>query len=632
MARVETCSTPVSNPSALAPSGGPLTLTRMVRRRYVLALALVAGLTLISQALVQYALVAARHDSHVVNISGRQRMLSQRLTQLILRLAASPAPADAPALRIELTQAVEQFVAAHQALRDGDDARGIPHLIVPAITEGYHRLDRDHQELVAAAHAALQATTPAEHAAAAARALAHEQDFLVQMDQIVKLYEELAARKVRSLQGLEIALTVLVLLALAGEALLIFEPMTRDLRHRLLEVRAAHRKLKQQTQQVEAALAAKRQFLANMSHELRTPLGAILGYGDTINPQRDDPAQISSALADIRRSGQHLLELVNDVLLMSEFDARTARINLEEVNLPQLLCSVMDATADPARAKGLRLTMRLAEAGIPPTLTSDPLRLRQALVKLLDNAVKFTAGGEVTLWAGVAPSSQLLRLEVRDTGMGMTAAQQEQLWEPFAQADDSMRRHFPGLGLGLPITRQIILSLGGQITVRSTPRQGTTFIVELPLTSAQCAAPRVTQMEAQTPALPVPAAAPTRVLVVDDDAMNRKLLVHLLQRLKYEAEAVDGAAVAYQRVQSNDPPELILLDMQMPEIDGYTAARQLRKLGYHQPVLALTADAIPETRQRCLDAGCDGYYTKPITLGQLGQALQAHLTTAGHAA
>jgi signal transduction histidine kinase len=378
----------------------------------------------------------------------------------------------------------------------------------------------------------------------------------------------------------------------------------------------------------EAANRAKSEFLAGMSHELRTPLNAVLGYAQLLTMEGGLTERQARGLDTIHQSGQHLLALINDILDLARIEAGRTELNPEPVELAVLLQAVVDLMRVKTDEKQLAFVFD-AQAGLPAAVLADERRLRQVLLNLLGNAIKFTDAGTVTLRAAAAPQGPaqvLLRLEVEDTGVGMRPDDLTRIFEPFEQVGDVQRRS-GGTGLGLAITRALVNDMGGQVQVSSELERGTCFRVELPLPLAQPAQPaqgaaKVAGVSAgAAPAARYPG-PPRRVLVVDDVAANRTLLCDFLSNAGFEvAQASDGSELlaAARRFR----PDLIVMDSVMPSVDGVEATRRLRQdaeLGA-VPVIAVSASATAEHRAACLQAGVNVFLTKPVSL----EALRGHI-------
>ena len=369
----------------------------------------------------------------------------------------------------------------------------------------------------------------------------------------------------------------------------------------------------------EAANRAKSEFLAGMSHELRTPLNAVLGYAQLLTMDGGLSARQARGLDTIHKSGLHLLDLINDILDLARIEAGRTELTSEPVKLSDFLPSVVNLMRVKADEKRLALVFD-AGAGLPEAVLADERRLRQVLLNLLGNAIKFTDKGTVTLRASAETKGAeqvLLRLDVEDTGVGMHPEDVERIFKPFEQVGDVQRRS-GGTGLGLAITRALVNDMGGQVLVSSEFGRGTRFRVELPLPVAQPApdAPRSVPgvMRYQGP--------PRRVLVVDDVAENRTLLCDFLTNAGFEvAQASDGGQML--AAARSFRPDLILMDSVMPTVDGVEATRRLRRDADLAviPVITVSASANAEHRAACLQAGVNVFLPKPVSLA----ALRAHI-------
>ncbi len=383
--------------------------------------------------------------------------------------------------------------------------------------------------------------------------------------------------------------------------------------------------------EAEAATRAKSEFLANMSHEIRTPMTAIIGYAELLDLQSDGPdadERRRDAVRTIVRNGEHLLEIINDILDLSKIEAGRIEVERLETDLPDLVRDVVSLMSVRASGKGIRLDHDCT-GRLPRTIRTDPLRLRQILTNLVGNAIKFTETGGVTLrLACTAGASPRLSIDVVDTGIGMSEGQLARLFRPFSQADASTTRTFGGTGLGLAISRRLAGLLGGDITVTSAPGEGSTFSVTVdpgPLDDVEWVTSLDGEAEAAKDAPPADAAAAPaddrplagrRVLLVEDGPDNRRLVGFHLRKAGAEVDEAEhgeeGVAHATAAIAAGAPYDVILMDMQMPVMDGYTAAGELRAAGCPSPIVALTAHAMTGDREKCLAAGCHEYLTKPV--------------------
>ncbi|TVS17167.1 MAG: PAS domain S-box protein [Gammaproteobacteria bacterium] len=404
---------------------------------------------------------------------------------------------------------------------------------------------------------------------------------------------------------------------------------------RMLGVRMDVTVLREALMRAEEASLAKGEFLANTSHEIRTPLTAIIGYADLLTESMGLPCDTRRHALAIERNAQHLLTVINDVLDMSKIEAGQMLVECLPFDPVALLQEVVSLMEVRAAEKGLFLRV-CYESALPVVICSDPTRLRQILLNVLGNAVKFTETGGVTVHVSCNPSARGMCFRVVDTGIGMTQSEREKVtrFAAFTQADSSMSRRFGGTGLGLRISNALAGLLGGQIEVESEAGKGSSFTVTIdtgdidgveisPLQMHTRATAAEIPLEGshETSSPPVPAVETAqglrgvRVLLAEDGPDNQRLIGFHLERAGAEVIVAENGLRAVELIESGasgSQPHLILMDMQMPELDGYDATRRLRAQGYRRPVIALTAHAMAGDREKCLKAGCDDYLSKPI--------------------
>jgi len=373
----------------------------------------------------------------------------------------------------------------------------------------------------------------------------------------------------------------------------------------------------------ERANQSKSAFLANMSHEIRTPMNAILGFTEVLRRGMERNEQKRRRhLNTIHSSGTHLLNLINDILDLSKIEADRMEVEAIPSAVHRVISDVVTVMKVRADEKSIELTYEF-NGMIPRSITSDPARLRQILTNLVGNAIKFTSKGGVKIVTGFCGESdppQML-IQVVDTGIGMTPSQAAKIFDPFSQADASVTRRFGGTGLGLSISKRLASALGGGITVHSEEGVGSVFSVAIatgPLQDVEMISPTPEELESEVIEEEHLAAElnQLRVLLVDDGEENRDLMGVVLEEAGTHYQTACNGLEAIELANAHDF-DVILMDMQMPVMDGYTATRKLREEGYSKPIVALTAHAMQDAEQQCRDAGCSGFLTKPIDFDRL---------------
>ena len=379
-------------------------------------------------------------------------------------------------------------------------------------------------------------------------------------------------------------------------------------------------------QRADAASRAKSDFLANMSHEIRTPMTAILGFADLLAEQTgaDSHRNHAEMASSIRRNAEHLLAIINDVLNLSKIEAGKLQIELVACSPRQIIQDVLSLLGPKATEKGLTLSLASGNM-VPDWITTDPTRLRQIAVNLIGNAIKFTQSGGVTVALDFSPplpgmNRGVLRLVIADSGIGLSEEQQASLFEVFHQADTSTTRRFGGTGLGLAISRRLARLMGGDILVDSDPGKGSTFT--LSITAPVAERPHAATAPGTADAFNLAG----RILIAEDGEDNQRLLRHYFSRANADFELVSDGQKAFDRAMAEaangTPFDVILMDMQMPVLDGYSAVRRLRESGYKLPIAALTANVLHEQRQRAIAAGCDDFVGKPFERKKLFEVCQ----------
>ncbi len=401
-------------------------------------------------------------------------------------------------------------------------------------------------------------------------------------------------------------------LRLASDRLRIYSSSLEETNRTLNEVKA----------QAEAASLAKSQFLANMSHEIRTPLTGVIGLAEIL-AERIQDSENADILKVIQKNSDFLLQIINDILDVSKIEAGRLPVHTGSFNPEQELREVAELMSVPAEQKGLELLLTI-KPGLPESFSGDSTRLRQILINLLGNAIKFTDRGQVTLGAeyngGDEPE---LCVEVLDTGIGVDTNRIEDLFEAFKQGDGSSSRSFEGTGLGLTISKSLAELMGGRIEVAGRPEGGSRFRLCLP------GAPPEEAPEDRTESLPAPGTLNAHVLLAEDNVTNQIIVQSILEArgctLAIAANGAEAIELEAAARSTGQPFDAILMDIQMPVMDGLSATRALREAGCDLPIIALTAHAFDSDRRRSLDAGCNDHCNKPINTDLLIGMLARHI-------
>ncbi|RMG02094.1 MAG: response regulator [Planctomycetota bacterium] len=398
----------------------------------------------------------------------------------------------------------------------------------------------------------------------------------------------------------------------------------REERLRQQELKAEWERL---CREAESAARAKNEFLSNVSHELRTPLTAVLGYTEMLLGETGDITDYRPQLEVIHRNGETLLRLIDDILCLSKLESGKLELRTTSIAPWEIIEEVAAMMRPRAEERGLEIRIEYSFP-LPERIQTDPFRLRQILVNLVGNAIKFTEQGYIDIRARcvrAAGGHSIFQIDVADTGVGIEPRVLQQLFAPFAQRGNASQPSPQGIGLGLTVAQRMARVLGGRLEACSYPGKGSVFTVSVdpgPLDGVA--------MVAAIPGLDVSAATatacekpvrPRRILLAEDGPDNQRLIRHLLTKAGYEVDLAENGCEAWRMAVDSAakglPYDMILMDMQMPEMDGYEATRRLRENGWDGPIVALTAHALPDDREKCLQVGCDGYLSKPIKREQL---------------
>ncbi|WP_437230486.1 ATP-binding protein [Planctomicrobium sp. SH661] len=421
----------------------------------------------------------------------------------------------------------------------------------------------------------------------------------------------------------------LSIVGLAAQNDCVFCLFVRDITAR----RRAEEMLCQARDHAEAASLAKSQFLANVSHEIRTPINGIIGFTDLILRKTASGKEMAvEHLKTIRQCGEHLLSLINDILDISKIEAGHLEVTPVACSPFEIVATVMSVLRVKAQDKGISLEYHW-NSDIPESVLVDPGRLRQLLINLVNNAIKFTMKGGVWVEASYDSKNSMLSLAVRDSGIGIPADKHDRIFEPFVQVDNSITRNFEGTGLGLSICRRIARALGGSITLESTPGQGSTFtaVVNAPAIKGTVwhsgSASDLVRNRTKPAQADLSGLKGLNVLIVEDGETNRRLVAAILEDAEVSVSMAENGLVGLQMATQLNF-DAILIDMQMPVMDGYTAVSKMRDAGLKMPIIALTAHAMQGDAEKCFAAGCSDFLSKPIREAELLQKMAQALGAA----
>ncbi|KAB2806789.1 hybrid sensor histidine kinase/response regulator [Phaeocystidibacter luteus] len=593
---------------------------RSLAGRYVIALLLIASSILTSYFIIGNSVESQRSDAVVINLAGRQRMLSQKIAKDALLLLNRRDSSSSTSNTFQLEMDYAEWTYAHEALMSGNDSLGIPNdYNSPEVVLLYNELQPSYQGMKLVVEKLLNQEVADDEAPMLIDMLLNQEaQFLPRMNGIVKQYESEASAKVLGMKSAELYLLLFSLTILVLEAILIFLPTTRRIRKFITALTSKNEELGKAKIAAEAASEAKSNFLANMSHEIRTPLNSVIGFSDIVLKSDLDPNQ-KQYLEYVSQSADSLLDLLNDILDFSKIEAGKLELSLEKTDISALCQQIVDIVRFKTNEKNIELLLRQS-TDLPNYLYVDPIRLRQVLINLMGNAVKFTEKGHIFLEVKVVSTNENqyeILFSVQDTGIGINPSKQKKIFEAFSQEDASTTRKFGGTGLGLSISNSLLNLMNSQLELTSTVGEGSTFYFTLNATGEDVG--MTTSEESSL------LSKYKHILIVDDNHKNCEILEEMLRLQNIDSTSCYDGMSALDFLSKNKT-DLVISDFHMPYMNGLEFIEKVRgELGYDQErlkiILLHSLSTDDEISPRYSELGISKALNKPITSSRLFKLL-----------
>lgn len=593
----------------------------------------IISLVVFTQLIIWQSINSNAQDARLVNIAGRQRMLSQNISKVTLKIAAHTTDTlPIIPLQKELQNLANKWQEAHKTLTQGNDALGILPPSSSAIQQLFQSINPEYDSIATNALLLSKITDRAKIPVFSVPILANEALFLSKMEAIVLQYETEINAKNTKLQRLQIFAAIAILLILLLEVLFFVRPVLSKLNEKNEALKVANQALLASKNKAEEAVDVKSTFLSNMTHEIRTPLNGIVGISNLLaqeNPREDQLEHLDTLLF----SAENLLVIINDILDYSKIEAERIKFEKIPFSLKNITHRIYKTLKSKIDEKNIAFEIAIDDA-VPSVVIGDPVRLSQVLTNLANNAIKFTdKGGKVMLKIELKQLNKdktaTLHFSVIDTGIGIAADKQAIIFENFSQASSDTTRKYGGTGLGLAITKKLLALQGSEIKVNSTLGEGATFYFDLIYAIGSLNAIEKTAVEQiQTNAKIQSFAASNHVLLVEDNKINILIAKRFLEKWNLVVDVAHNGCEAVKMVQQN-AYGLVLMDINMPEMDGYEATKQIRSLEQGKfktlPIVALTASIFEEFKQDAIDAGMNDYVCKPFKPQELYDVIAKYI-------